>query len=410
MKLLVSFATLAATVAAVPMFSSRGAASQTAGAAYFITNEDKNFVVVNRILPDGSVKLAGAISTRGRGAAGAMEAPGPDPLFTQDAVKVGGNNLFTINAGSNTVVMFSIDAADPTRLKMVGNPVSTGGEFPVSVAFSAARNMACVVNGGAVTNVNCYKPDAELGLVAIRGTNRPLTLPALQTTPPSGPAGTVSDIIFSEDSSKLLVSVKGVPPAPGFLASWDVAENGTLSEDFVSSKPAEGGLLPFSLTLVNGKNALLATDAGVGFETFDLSTLNGASSAPAKSQVVPIEGQGATCWSNFSNKTGTYFLTDIITSIVTEVDVLGDLSGSIVKQYPLAPGSATIDNAIAALPTNDFLYVLSPNATAIDVMALNGPGQATSVGRFDFGAVAAKLNLPVSPNRLQGMAVFVKSA
>lgn len=44
--------------------------------------------------------------------------------------------MFTINAGSNTVVMFNIDPQDPTNLKMVGSPADTMGEVPVSVDYS----------------------------------------------------------------------------------------------------------------------------------------------------------------------------------------------------------------------------------------------------------------------------------
>lgn len=299
--------------------------------------------------------------------------------------------------------MFDIDPNNPTKLKMVGGPVSTEGEFPTSVAFSAAKKMVCVVNGGAINGVQCFKPDAKLGLVALANTNRSLKLP--QTTPPTGPPGSVSDILFSEDSARLLVSVKGIPPTPGFVASWDVADDGALSANFTASPPAKGGLIPFSMSLIPGKNAVLATDAGIGFSTFDLRTL-GAGGGTAASQVFPIAGQGATCWSSFSAKTGSFFLTDIKTDIVTEVAVADDLSGKIVKQYPLAPGSATIDNAIASLPGNDFLYVLSANATSIDVLSLNGKGQAAKVQTLNFGK---EQGVKANPNRLQGMAVFVKS-
>jgi len=301
--------------------------------------------------------------------------------------------------------MFNIDQNNPVKLKMVGGPVSSQGEFPAAVAFSAAKNMVCVVNGGAVNGVQCFKPDAKLGLLAIANTNRSLKLP--QTTPPTGPPGSVSDILFSEDSKKLLVSVKGIPPTPGFVASWDVADDGALSADFTASPPAQGGLIPFSMSLIPGKNAVLATDAGIGYATFDLSTLGAGGAGTATSQVFPIAGQGATCWSSFSQKTKSFFLTDIRTDIVTEVAVADDLSGKIVKQYPLVPGSATIDNAIANLANNDFLYVLAANTTSIDVLSLNGQGQAAKLQTLDFGN---KKGVKATPNRLQGMAVFVKSA
>jgi len=397
---LISLTTAATFTAAAALSACPGSAG--VGAAYIITNEDENCVVSHNIAQDGTLSFAGVVSAHGRGGA-AAGTPGPDPFFTQDSVKVAGNHLFTVNAGSNTVVMFNIDQNKPGNLKMVGKPVSSGGEFPTSVAFSVAKNMACVVNGGAVNGVQCYKPDEKLGLIAMANTNRSLKLP--QTTPPTGPPGTVSDVLFSEDSKKLLVSVKGVPPTPGFVASWDVADDGSLSANFTASPPAQGGLLPFSMSIIPGKNAVLATDAGIGFSTFDLSTL-GAAGTTAKSQVFPIAGQGATCWSSFSKKTGSFFLTDIKTDMVTEVAIADDLSGKIVKQYPLTPGSATIDNAIANLPNNDFLYILASNATEINVLALNGQGQAAKVQTLN---LANESSLKLNPNRLQGMAVFVKS-
>jgi hypothetical protein len=53
------------------------------------------------------------------------------------------------------------------------------------------------------------------GLIPIPNTTRYLGLN--QTTPPTGPPGTVSDVIFSSDGEELHVSVKGTPPTPGAL-------------------------------------------------------------------------------------------------------------------------------------------------------------------------------------------------
>jgi hypothetical protein len=126
-----------------------------------------------------------------------------------------------------------------------------------------------------------------------------------QTSPATGPAGTASHVIFSEDGSQLLASVKGTPPTPGFIASWTVdPQSGALSSNFTASTPAAGGLLPFSMTVIPGKDAILATDAGVGFDIFNFNNQTTASSS-----VVPITGQSATCWSSFSNKTGNFYLT-----------------------------------------------------------------------------------------------------
>jgi len=375
------------------------------GAVYFMTNDAKgNFVVASAIGTDGKITPTNAVYTGGKGGHGAPASgdAGPDPLFTQDSVKVGKNFLFAVNAGSNSLTMFKINELQPTEISMVGMPVDTQGDFPVAVAYSEKMNLACVVNGGAVDGVACFTADEQKGLVPVPNTNRALNLK--QTTPPTGPPNTVSDIIFSEDETKLLVSVKGIPPTPGRISAFDVnAEDCSLSETSVDSTPSQGGVVPFSMTIIPGKNAVLNTDAAVGFAVYDFSQ-----GATASSTIVPIEGQGATCWSNFSPKTGTFFLTDILTSTVTEVKVDDSLQGSIVKQYPLAAGSGTIDNAIATINGNDFLYVLSANATSIDVMSLPAAGQATSLQTIDFSPLAAQIGLAVNKIDLQGMAVFVK--
>jgi hypothetical protein len=172
---------------------------------------------------------------------------------------------------------------------------------------------------------SCFNVNNQTGLTPLANTQRSLGLN--QTTPPNGPAGTTSHIVFSEDNKQLIASVKGIPPQPGFFAVWDIATDGSLSNNFKSIPPNQGGLLPFSMTVIEGQNALLATDAGVGFDIVDLANQSNSN----RSSVVPIQGQGATCWSSHSPKTGNFYLTDIKTSLVTEVNVDSNLKGSIVK-------------------------------------------------------------------------------
>lgn len=175
---------------------------------------------------------------------------------------------------------------------------------------------------------SCFKINNSTGLTPLASTNRSLKLN--QTTPATGPAGTVSHIVFSEDGKSLVASVKGdgTSANPGFLGVFAVANDGSLSQDFQAVAPAKGGLLPFSMTIIPGKNAILATDAGIGFDIFDMSTGN-------KSSVVAIDGQSATCWSSFSPKTGNFYLTDIGTSKVTEINIDANLKGAIVKVPPI---------------------------------------------------------------------------
>ena len=178
--------------------------------------------------------------------------------------------------------------------------------------------------------------DKKLGLTAIPNTLRSLQLN--QTYPPTGPPGTASQITFNNDETKLLVSVKGAPPASvGFIAMWDIAADHSLAAQPVMMPPPSGGGLPFSFTPVPGQNAFVMTDPAVGALVLDLSGAN-------KSVAVPVSGQGANCWSTFSQKTGNYYLIDVGKNKVTELSVDKNLNASIVTVRVFFPQSTSVDS------------------------------------------------------------------
>jgi len=313
--------------------------------------------------------------------------------------------LFAVNAGSNTISMFNIDMSNPSILTMAGAPIGSEGEFPMSLAVSEVTKNVCVLNGGANNGVACFSPNAQTGMVPLINTQR--NLKVNQTTPPSGPAGSMSHVLFSEDGTQLFAAVKGVPPTPGFIATFDVAQDGSLSSDFVASTPASGGALPFGMTNIPGTKALLSTDAAIGYTIFDFSKGSNATNA-----AFPIEGQGATCWVAHSSKTGNFYTTDLGTSIVTEVNVDENLNSTIVAQYPQGAGTGSVDDDIASINGNDFLYVLLANATTITVTSLDAPGKTTSVQKFDVAAAmkSAGVNTTINPFNVQGMTIFLTNS
>lgn len=383
-----------------------------AGAAYFITNEPAgNFVVAAAINNDGSLTFDRAVSTRGVGQHGITDPNGPDPLFSQGAIKASAaaKVLAAVNPGSNTLTLFSINEQNPVEISVIGQPQSTEGEFPISVAFNKDGSKACVLNGGQVNNVNCFKVDQNTGLQPIQNSLR--SIGVNQTTPATGPAGSASHVVFSEDDSKLIASIKGDPKNPGFLAVFDVSSDGSLSENFAKISAPQGGALPFGMAVIQGKNALLATDAGIGFDIIDLSNVNSddKNSSNSKDVAVEVKDQKAVCWAAHSGKTGNFYLTDIGTSKVTEVAVDDNLQAKIVNQYQQTENSATTDDDVATINNKDFLFVLQPNATSVAVLRLDAPGQAQNVGNFNLKDVADKAGLTVNANNLSGMTTFVVS-
>ncbi|TKA50333.1 hypothetical protein B0A55_13125 [Friedmanniomyces simplex] len=160
-----------------------------------------------------------------------------DSLGSQNSVVL----LFTVNAGSDTVVMFRIDKEDPCHPKMIGEPASTLGQFPISVAYSDSLRMLCVLNGGAEAGVACFNADPLNGLKNL-GALRSLGNAIHETTPPSGPPGSAAEISFNPESSAVFVSLKGnagaIPKQPGFILAWPV-EHGQIGDESVVSQIAD---------------------------------------------------------------------------------------------------------------------------------------------------------------------------
>ncbi|KAF8163905.1 hypothetical protein K438DRAFT_1618048, partial [Mycena galopus ATCC 62051] len=344
-----------------------------------MTNEPSgNYLVSATIGSDAKLTLYAATYTEGIGAHG-VSPFADDALFSQGSVDVSPTKKFlaNVNSGSNTVSVYEIDAANPALLTLIGNPIASGGEFPISLVINQAGTRVCVLNGGQVNGVSCYIFDAKNGLTPIKNSIRSFGLN--QTTPDTGPANTASQIIFSPDETQLIVSVKS-----GFLAVWDISSDGSLSSTFST---ISGGVLPFSLIYVPGQNAIFASDPGVGYDIFNLNTNT--------AEAVTVPGQQLICWSVYSSQSGNFYLMDVGTSLVTEVHVSSSLTSSSVTQYSLG-SDGPIDSAVATINKQDFIYILAAGATGLTVLSVNGPGEATVYQRVDLVAPAQAAHLPLS--------------
>lgn len=308
--------------------------------------------------------------------------------------------LFAVNAGDNTLSFFTIDPCDPTTLTMVGKPANTMGQFPVAVAFSPKLHAACVLNGGGDTNVACFHVSKKKGLTPIPNTVR--SLGVQQSVPPTGPANTVSDILFNQDQSQLLASVKGTPNGTvGFIANFAVTKYPfALVSQPVKSTPNKG-VLPFSMTLVGTSgDVVLNTDAGFGISVSKFDAKTGTIDS---SSSVVIQNQTATCWSSTSPRTGSFYTTDVGNALLQEFSVDPSIpQAKLIATHPLAGIGGRIDQNVGSTSVGDFLYILAAKAGAVDVVKLQGPGKAEQIQSFNASAVVP--DLPIS---VQGMAVYV---
>ncbi|KAF1348361.1 hypothetical protein EJ07DRAFT_169622 [Lizonia empirigonia] len=335
-------------------------------AIYFLTNDAENSVVALPISNDGTVSHGIMTKTGGAGSIainGATMQPGtPDALVGQSSLTVSGNNLFAVNAGSNTLTMMSISTSDPTRLIMIGKPVT----IPAGIS--------------------CARFSASSGLEQMDALR---VFDINQSTPPVGPTNTVSHTFFSNDESMLFTTVKGDPTVnnTGFLSMFPVqqAPNGDtkLSTEETRSSANEQ------------RTNLFVTDASFGAAILSVDETGQVSSVSQQ----PIAGQKATCWATISGATNSAFVTDVGTNRIVEMSVV---NASIIQTLDLSadgdPGQIDLKSA------GSFVYALSPGngttSAAITVLDVSGgQGSMKKLQRLDLAGAAGKT--------AQGMAVMV---
>jgi len=365
------------------------------GAVYSMTNGAPNYVLVSRVNSSGYLSYVGRYATGGNGVGEVSGSclTAADPLLSQGSVRVSecSRYLFVVNAGSNTLSFFRIGIDDPTELKLVG-VYDTGYDFPTSVSYSPQLRIACVIGTGAKNGLRCFQV-WKSGLLLLPDWDRPTGL--TQTTPPVGPPNTLSDVIFSQKSDAVYVSVKGLPgnaAHPGALNIYAISSSrcGSPVKWSLAATPvvvaATSGLLPFSLTLVY-PDLVLATDPAVGLDLFTVRRTRPTGDLVTSVVTVPLAGQQATCWSVYSKPTGYVYVSDPNNGTISEIDVTparwdGQPTASIVAVSPIGNAAFDIVNTnqrftpSATAPFADLLFAVLLCVRSIGVLAL-GSGAPT---------------------------------
>ena len=225
---------------------------------------------------NGTLTPAGTYNTGGQG--GQLSGSVVDHLASQGSLTYDQRNaeLYAVNAGSNTVSVFSVQR-DHLTLRQV---VPSGGTFPVSVAvYGSLVYVLNAENGGSVQGyVNFFGH-----LFPIPGSNRalglnPTAMPQFTNTP--------GQVAFSPDGSKLIVTTKANGSDIDVFA---VGRFGLLSAaPVVNSEP---GAVPFAISFDAAGHLVIAEAGTNALATFILNPVG---------TVTPIStagtGQSATCW------------------------------------------------------------------------------------------------------------------
>jgi len=242
-----------------------------------------------------------------------------DTTFSQDIVFASDTSIFTANTGSGTISHMVIDPSDPQHPKAAGAPGLVEGGFPNSVAYSPRHELLCAVSSGAGASVTCFGPGPDGGLER-RGAA--IRLPVIQqTTPPHGPDGTASDIVFNPAQTAAFVTVKSnTTAAPGFIYVFPVApaaggRAAALAGDrAVVSRPPELNH-DFSLTFLSDARAVISDT------TFGAALLHIAPDLSVTTEVATrIPGAKAACWTVYAPEFEAIYVMDGANPNVTVLD------------------------------------------------------------------------------------------
>ena len=262
--------------------------------------------------------------------------------------------LYAVNAGSNTVSVFSV-SGDQLALRQV---IPSGGSFPVSVA----------VHGSSVYVLNALSANIQ-GYVSFLGRLFPLpgSNRSLGFTVPSGATQFVStpgQVAFTPDGSQLLVTTKA---SGSDIDVFHVGPFGYLSLSPVVN--AEPGAVPFSVNF-DAVGHLVVADAGTNaLSTYSLNW-NGVATPIA----TVATGQSATCW--VATAQGAFFASNAGSANISAF--AGQLSGQISLLGATGTDAGTVDAAPSAW--GQYLYVQTGGTGTVDEFQVAPGGSLTSVG------------------------------
>ena len=327
-----------------------------AGRAVFVQTDNPagNQIVAYHRAHDGRLTQAGTYSAGGLG--GILAGSVVDHLASQGSLTYDGRHglLFAVNAGSNTVAVFSV-RGDQLRLRQV---TGSGGAFPVSVAVHG--DLVYVLNaenGGAVQGYRIF-----LGrLFPIPGSNRALGLDPSATPQFTNTPGQVA---FSPDGSQLIVTTKA---NGNDIDVFAVRFDGRLSASpVVNSEP---GTVPFAITFDAAGHLVVAKAGPNALATFALRQDGTVTLLDAVGT-----GQAATCW--VAPDRGLLFASNAGSPSVSGYSSRPNGQLTLLGNTTTDPG--TVD--ATASPGGRFLYVQTGLNGIVDEFAVGSGGSLTEIG------------------------------
>ena len=320
-------------------------------------NTAGNQIVAYQRDHDGTLTLANTYATGGLG--GILNGSAVDHLGSQGSLASDPEHglLFAVNAGSNTVSVFSVSGHQLWLRQVVGS----GGTFPVSIAVHG--DLVYVLNAEDGGSVSGYRI-SDGRLHPIWGSTRSLglTIPT-DTTQFTHTPGQVA---FSPDGSHLIVTTKANAignDVDVFGVAWD----GRLSHAPVVN--AEPGTVPFAITFDQAGHLIIGEAGASAVVSFRLHRDGTVSQLDSVAN-----GQPGLCWVTpaggfvFTGNTASNSTSGYRSSFNGQLTLLGST--------PTDPG--TVDSTATA--NGRFLYVQTGGNGIVDEFQIDASGGLSDVG------------------------------
>ena len=343
--------------ASIGLFGSAAAASaSTASPVVGYTYIDGNTATANTI--DGFARHADGSLTPLAGSPFAAGGAGLGTgLGSQGAIQVtaDGRYLLTVDAGSNQISVLRVTAGGVPVL--VGQPVSSGGIEPVSVAVSVSGLVYVANSGAGGSNYTGFRLSPD-------GTLRPIPS-STHTVPDNSGLG---DVFFNALGDHLI----GTRTGTSLIDSFVVLPGGRLLAAHGSPYTGQGlGQLgaefspasPSRLFVSNAHNG-----TGLGTISAYHDNLLGQLS-PIGSSPYP-DGQTAPCWVEISHDGRYLFTVNTGSGTISSYSVNTDGSLALIGSTPIAGGGADTDARLS--PDGKYLLVDGSGMHFVSVFAVNG--------------------------------------
>jgi 6-phosphogluconolactonase (cycloisomerase 2 family) len=346
------------------------------GAVFVQTNDiSGNAILAYARSGAGALTPAGRYPTLGRG--GTEPGAPTDPLSSQGSLTVDRRHrlLYAVNAGSDTVSVFSIRG---TRLRLL-QVIGSGGRFPTSVAIHQA--LVYVLNAGGDGTISGYRNDRGR-LTPIAGSVRSLGLG--NATPPFF-LRSPSQISITPHASHVLLTDK----ENGVVDAFALRPDGRPAFAPVATAT---GPVPFAFEFDALGRVVLADASGFA-DTYRVlpSGALSATGAPA------ANGQKAPCW--LARARGYVYVTNTASDTITGYAEAPDGQLELLHADGVSARTDAGPIDLAAAPGGRQVFELNGLAGDLGVYAVASDGTLTRI--------ATVHGLPVfdGSNGMEGIAV-----